>query len=190
MEWDECRAHYDHGPTVRYIFRRQSGEWRPWVCIADSHVLRRLGRRGLGLFAARPFRAGDVVGRYDGRLVGHFATRRAALEAPQTRRLLRRGHDKLVTLRRGGRAGVALIDGAHSGPPHIALCNDPRRTRLRANCALTEAGNLRVTAAHVPAFDLDRADNTRSELRWDYGDAFWEIHDALGTCAEWALEVG
>lgn len=192
-EYDEFMVHYQHGPPVKYISRRvpPSREWHPWVCVGQSAILTRLGREGNGLFAARSFKAGDIVGRYEGSLVGHFATRKAALAAPQTRRLLMRGHDKMVTLRPGRGAGFQLIDGSTAGPPYISLCNDPRNTRLHPNCELTDAGYLRVTAAHVPAFNLNKTDNAPSELRFEYGQAFWDLHDALGTgsSSQHAIEV-
>ena len=187
-EWDEFMAHWDHGPPVKYIYRRVPGQsdFEPWVVVARSALLARLGVSGLGLYAARGFRRGEYVGRYDGRVVGHFPTREAAMASPQARRLLRRQHDKLVTVRVSGQAGVDLMDGENGGAPYIQLCNDPRNTRLTDNTELSEYGWLRVTHARVPAFDLDRTleENVQSELRWDYTDDYWHYHELLGTSHE------
>ena len=191
-EWDEVVASWDHGPSVRYVYRRAAGARRfePWVVVARSALLGRLGRVGLGLYAARGFREGAYVGRYDGALVGHFASREAALASGRARRRLRRGHDKLVTARAAGAAGVQLLDGDGGGAPYVQLANDPRGTRLTANAELTDFGYLRVTHARVPAFDLDRTpeENARSELRWAYGDDYWRHHEALGRSRERAIE--
>ena len=159
--------------------------------MAPSALLARVGARGLGLYAARPFRRDEVVGQYEGRVVGRYPTRAAALAAPETRRLLRRGHDKLVTVRAPHGPGFQLLDGEGAGPPHVALCNDPRGTALQPNAQLTDAGWLRVTQARVPTFDLDASidANIGSELRLAYGDEYWELMERLGTSAAYALEV-
>ena len=78
-----------------------------------------------------------------------------------------------------------MLDGEHGGAPFIQLCNDPRNTRLGANTALSDHGWLRVTHARIPAFDLDKTleQNAQSELRFDYGDHYWDFHESLGTHA-------
>ena len=184
-EWDEFQASWDHGPSVTYVYRRVAGqsEFEPWVVVARSALLARLGVTGLGVYAARPFRQDEYIGKYDGSLVGHFGSREEAMTSAQARRLMRRGHDKLVTVRTSGSAGVDLLDGEHGGAPYIQLCNDPRNTRLGANAELSDYGWLRVTRARIPAFDLDKTieQNLQSELRWEYGDDYWDFHESLGT---------
>ena len=192
-EWDEVDVRH-HGSTVTYVYRRAQGQERfqPWLVVAPSAILRRLGVDGLGLYAARGFKRDDHVGQYQGRVVGRYRTRQDALEAAETRRLLRRGHDKLVTVRAPrGAAGVHLLDGEGYGPPYVHLCNDPRNTALEPNADLTDAGWLRITHARVPPFDLGRTldQNIHSELRFDYGEHYWDLHDLLGRSAEYALEL-
>ena len=190
-QWHEIGMHYEHGAPVTYVYRvGQSGSWEPWVVVAESAILRRLGVRGLGLYAGRPFAEGDYVGKYDGRVVGHYDTRHEALSAPETRRLLRRGHDKLVALRSRG-AGFDLVDGQGGGPPHVERCNDPRGTALQPNTELSEYGWLRVTHVRVPAFSLAKTveQNANAELRFSYGQDYWDVHALLGTDAAHAIEV-
>ena len=186
-EWDEFRASWDHGPSVTYVYRREAGqsEFQPWIVVTRSALLARLGVMGLGLYAARPFRRDEYIGKYDGSLVAHFGSRQEAMASAQARRLLRRGHDKLVTVRSSGSAGFDLLDGEHGGPPYVQLCNDPRNTRLAANTELSDHGWLRVSHAKIPAFDLDKTleQNAQSELRFDYGDHYWDFHESLGTHA-------
>ena len=188
-EWDEFTAHWDHGPSpVKYVYRRVAGQtqFEPWAVVARSALLARLNITGLGLYAARSFRRGDYIGKYDGSVVGHFASREAAMASPQARRLLRRQHDKLVTVRVSGQAGFDLLDGENGGAPYVQLCNDPRNSRLTSNTELSEYGWLRVLHARVPAFDLDKTleENSGAELRWDYTDEYWDYHEALGTSNE------
>ena len=48
-----------------------------------------------------------------------------------------------------------------------------------------------MVQARVPAFDLDAGidANAGAELRFSYGDEYWELVDRIGTSAEYALEV-
>ena len=199
-EWDEVNVQYDHGPsgktTVLYVYRKGPGEreYKPWVVLGPSALLHRIGKCGLGLYAARSLKRGDYVGKYDGDTLGHFSSREEALDSNRARYRLQRGNDKLITIRVSGSTGVDLIDGSTSGPPYISSCNDPRNMgRITANTELTEFGYLRATHARIPAFDLDKslAQNQQSELRWDYGgnDEYWDYQEQLGSDADNALVV-
>ena len=193
-EWSEVKIHYEHGRSpVTYVYRRDSAsdQWEPWVVIAQSAILKRLGITGWGLYAARPFKRNDYVGKMGGTLVGHYATREAAMSAPEARRLLRRGHDKLITVRPSQGPGFDLIDGQGAGPPHIEMANDPRGTRLEPNTELSEYGWLSVTRGRVPAFSLAKTveGNVDAELRWSYQESYWNLHELMGTDAAHAIEV-
>ena len=53
--------------SVRCVFRRlPRGDWEPWVLVAESCIMRRVGRSGLGLYAARGFKHDELVGAYGG----------------------------------------------------------------------------------------------------------------------------
>ena len=191
-EWDEVNVRYG-GTTIKYIYRRGPGEtkFEPWVVVAPSALMvRAVGKRGLGLYAAKALKRDDYVGQYDGRVVSWFPTRAAALSASETRRLLRRGHDNLITVRTQS-PGFDLIDGENGSAPFVQMVNDPRGTALQANAELTDGGFLRVVHARVPAFDLNKTldDNIHSELRINYGDEYWDLHDLLGNSAEYGIEV-
>ena len=56
-EWDEVGVRHN-GERITYVYRRAAGATRfdPWTIVAPSAILRRLGRDGLGLYAARTFR--------------------------------------------------------------------------------------------------------------------------------------
>lgn len=189
-EWDDFEARYGHH-RVRCVYRRAASEsvFTPWVVIAPSIILQRLGVNGLGLYALRGFRRDDYIGKYDGTDEGHFETREEAHSSPRARQLLRRGHDKLLTVRANG-PGVILLDGETGGPPFLQFCNDPRGTALTPNTEMTPYGYLRVTHSRVPAFRFDRTleENSASELRWDYGDSYWAFHDQLGRNSQNAIE--
>jgi hypothetical protein len=150
-EWDVCDLHWAHGSTremqrVQCVFRRVPhgaswSDWEPWVVVAESCIMRRVGKSGLGLYAARSFQRDNIVGAYEGAVVGTYPSRQAALASVQCARLVRRGHDKLITRRpRDGGRGVELVDGDQGGgPPLLHRINDPRGTRLQPNVALTKA---------------------------------------------------
>ena len=198
-EWDVADLHWEGGPrgarTVRCVFRRgaNGGAWEPWVVEAESALLRRVGkRRSLGLYAARAFKFEDFLGRYDGHVVGTFASRDAALASPQCASRVRHGADKLITRRLSHGPGVELVDGETGGPPFLHRMNDPRGTRLQPNVELTPGGWVRVTQRRVAAFDLAAGleGNVGAELRLSYGDDdYWDVMERLGGSAEYALEV-
>lgn len=191
-QWDEFRAMYDHGDPVLYVYRRGPGQvyFEPWVVVAQSALLKRVGRSGLGLYAARPFKRDDYIGRYGGTRIGPFASRKTALLAPEVRALLRQGRDKLVVVR-AQPSGFEVIDGETGGAPYLHRCNDPRNTALLANAELTDGGYVRVTQSRVPAFDIDKplAENARAELRLDYGEDYWELQELIGTSSDYAIEL-
>lgn len=194
-EWDVANLHWEAGPrekkTVRCVFRRIAGGWEPWVIEAESALLQRVGSHGLGLYTARTLKFQDVIGRYDGQVVGTFANRDAALASPQCASLVRHGADKLITRRPRQGPGVELVDGATSGPPFLPRINDPRGTRLQPNVELTPGGWARVTQRRVPAFDLaaNIEANIGAELRLSYGDEYWDLVRRIGGSTEYALEV-
>lgn len=191
-EWDEVRVRH-RVDSIRYVYRRAPGasQFEPWVVVAPSAIMQRVGQHGLGLYAARTFQRGDYVGQYPRNEVARYPTRAAALAAPETRRLVRRGHDKLIVVRASQGPGFVLLDGEGGGPPHVELCNDPQGTALQPNAVLTDSGWLRIVQARVPAFDLSRsvAQNATSELRIDYGDEYWALQSELGRSATQAIEV-
>jgi hypothetical protein len=56
-EWDVVQLLWEHGPSpVSCVFRRARNAWEPWVIVAESAIMRRAGRRGLGLYDARALR--------------------------------------------------------------------------------------------------------------------------------------
>ena len=65
-EWDEVCVRTAEGKAT-YVFRRGPGKVRyePWVVVAPSAILARLGKRGKGVYAARSFKRDDIIGRYD-----------------------------------------------------------------------------------------------------------------------------
>ena len=190
-EWDEVKVRYGD-ESIRFIYRRGPGttHFEPWVVIAPSALMMRVGRLGLGLYAGRSFKKGDHIGMYDGKEVGQYNSREEAITAPETRRLLMRGHDKIICVRAKGK-GYSLIDGEEGGAPHVHFCNDPRGTSLKANAEITDGGWLRVLQTRVPAFKLDSTleENIKSEFRIDYGEEYWDLQEVLGTDEEYAIRL-
>ena len=155
--------------------------------MAQSAVLHRVGREGLGLYVAKHTTKDTVLGRYDGNAVAHYDTREEALESREAARLVRRGVDKIIALRaRDGGPGYDVIDGSAAAhrPPCIPLVNDRRGSRLMPNCHISEHGYLKVTRSSMPAFNLNATieDNVDSELRTEYGDLFWKPRSPTRLC--------
>ena len=64
-EWDEENVQY-HNQTVTVVFRRSRGQepYEPWVIVAPSALMNRVGVSGLGLYAAKPMKKDQFVGKY------------------------------------------------------------------------------------------------------------------------------
>ena len=90
--------------------------------------------------------------------MGRYASREDALASDAATRRVRRGHDKLITVRAPHGPGVLLLDGAQGGGAEVPRANDPRGTSLRSNCVITEGGYLKVVASRIPRFRFDRED--------------------------------
>ena len=182
-EWDVVDLLWEHGPSpIQCVFRRIRGGWEPWVIVARSAIMARVGREGLGLYAARSFKQGQFLGRYSGEVVGRFRNREEALASAGARRLLAHGNDKLLTVV-PARGGVELIDGESAGPPFFQRMNDPIGTRLSANVRVTSGGWVEVKQKRIPAFRMSKSveQNIASELRFEYGSEYWDLMSRLGS---------
>lgn len=177
--WDVVDLHWKHGPSPVQCVFRQSGAagWQPWVIVARSAIMARAGREGLGLYAARTLDRDAYVGKYDGRVVKNFPSREAAMESVEAKRLLARGHDKMITRKSARGSGVELVDGEDAGAPFLHRINDFRGSGRRENARLTEGGWIQITKSHIPRFDLNRGvdANLSSELCFDYDNEYWRL---------------
>lgn len=179
VQWDEDAL----SPTETLVRAKLPGQdtFFPWVIAGPSAILHTLGVTGRGLYAARPFKKGDILGRYGGTVVTPhpLPTREEAMSSPRVQSLVARGVDTLMVVRNPGGKGWNVIDGSTMGPPYLQFVNDPRGTRLHPNCEVTEAGYVKVIATRIPAFHPDRP--IQSELRFPYGGGFWEALAAAET---------
>lgn len=153
----------------------------PWLLVAPSVLLARLGIEGRGLYALRPFVRGDCIGKYDGQQVGTpQPDSRSAVQQPAVQQLVQSGNVYLMVVRKAPKENV-VIDGTFS-KSFLQFGNDPTGTRRQASCQLTAGGYVRVLQEHIPAFNMERCllDNARSEILLCYGDGFWAYHNAMG----------
>ena len=169
--------------TIQYVFcELPTLGWVPWTVVAPSAILNRNGIRANGLYAARSFTNGRVVGHYPRTQTWQFDSRQDQNLIDFARQLVLSGSDKLITVRNYP-SGVLLVDGSGGGNAEVQMVNDPKGTRLHANATIGPTGIMKVVASSVPAFCLDKSldENIRSELRIDYGEDFWQLIDAAGT---------
>ena len=185
--WCEYRVHWSKGrvanQSVLCVSRKVSrGVWEPWVFVARSALLDRVGVLGYGLYAARRFRKGDVIGRFDGTVVNTFNSREQAMRSPIARRMVQGGKNMIIT-RQAQPRGVELLNGSTGGAPYLQYANDPRGTGLQPNANVTPGGYMTVSQTSIQAFDLDKRlhENIGSEIRWSYGDDYWALFNILGT---------
>ena len=181
----------------------EGGEREPHLLVAESALLRRArAPSGLGIYALRRFKGprelgarrveGDEIGWYGGRVVATAPTQRQADAASQA--LVAQNARYLLTMRLQGHPGSWLVVDGNQQPvlPFLHRANDPRGTPLLPKCVVSDFGRFRA-ARDIPALDWTRPLRSQlaSELSWEYGEDYWEVHDATeGVGATLALELG
>jgi len=202
FEWStssdgSCHASTDLPGTGRaYGFRvLPSGERVLW-CVADeSAALKSKGVEGRGLYAARDFTAGEVIGLYVGEvlgLVGDMTVHNVVEQLPESH-----PYDAILAIDkyyvdgksspfkygelRAGSGGGVLFPQSHVSYPGMAayLMNDAHgctRGLFGANVEVTDPhGVVRCIVEAVPAFNISKPfhENPASELLWLYGERYW-----------------
>lgn len=170
--------------------QQANGGLVPWVLSGPSQYLHSINIVGTGLYALRAFRGprsgrltdslGDVVGRYDGDVVGGpFVDPNTPAAVELGTELAQRGADCLLFVKQSN--GWVLLDGATSGPPFLSKMNDSR-SPSRNNVEFLANGNGRMTKS-VPAADLSAGPSLLgpSELLVTYGSGFWRFREKLGS---------
>ena len=192
-DWATMRVRLRDGTRALAVYRRRYARpndpvspWVPWVLVAPSALLAQVGARGNGLYALRPLKRDDRIGRYTGKVVW---------SGPRPFNLARDHESVLPSFdsrdgRLFGESVLAarlpknppgqrhvLLDGSIQSQPPLQNINDVRGTRLRPNVHFTPSAWCKVTAARIPRFnfDLSLAENVSSELRTEYGDDYWNL---------------
>lgn len=146
------------------------GAWVPFTIAAESTAVPGC----MGLFAARRFEGGELVGTMlDGTLLGRGGPSRA-WQAPIVASLAPSSLGYLYTLRRGGK--TELRDGRFSRPGGPSRANDSVNTGLPSNSQLYDNGCFNVMPFRsVEALSAHASwpQRRRSELLWSYGASFW-----------------
>ena len=200
--WDAVELRSERFPALQtslpmvIVYKHHGGDWEPHVLIAESAILQRAGApRGLGVYALRRFRGprevksalggkrepGDEIGWYGGAIVGTAPTQAQAEERANV--LARKGRQSLLAMRVADRNGWVVVDGEEAPVrPFLHKVNDPRGTRLDARCEVSEFGRFRA-ARDIPALEWTRPfqHQIASELSFDYGSAYWGLHQQLGS---------
>ena len=197
MEFD----HFVYETGEIDVYRKIGGHWQSWVAVRDSAILGSIGINQKGVYAARPFRAGERIGRYTGRILG----RNGDTQELQERLYRQNRGDALITVfgstngivvdgRRPVQSenaqinlvGRVVFDTSEYPGMYAHLMNDPTGTNHQASVQVTAHGYVRALV-DIPAFDFDRtlAQNVLSELNWNYDHdaSFLRDQQALGTSA-------
>ena len=133
----------------------------------------------LGLYPLRAFKAGELIGWFEGKVKGTYHEGGQQYEKAVAKLLNGRPHSHLLsTSAPHGR--VALLDGAVSRPGGVHLCNDPRGVAgaaVNARRGCTDDGDdlaLYATRRLEPLeWDTHEAHAACTEIMWSYGAAFW-----------------
>jgi hypothetical protein len=162
----------------------------PWVIVAHSDMLKGLGARGqYGVFAAKRFKGGDVIGRYLGEILGSvqepgMTGRVEQMYASGTGSFLMTVDGYVVDgskpvqsdQQQLERFGRVLFPGGREEYPgsFVHMINDFKGTHRTANVELDAFGTLKALR-NIPALDLQASPQirTRSELVYSYGAPYW-----------------
>ena len=169
--------HVRLGTSVVLTLVDEGGRWRASTIACLSAAV----PGEVGLYAASDMIGGESAGAMlDGRLVAEgkassLKYKSAVMDAIASPDV----HRYAYALHRGGQR--ALYDGrtCRAGGPRRA--NDSRGTGRLANCALYRDGWVLVLQNRsVPALraSSSAAQRAKSELLWDYGDAYWAASSA------------
>lgn len=146
------------------------GVWEPYTIAAESTAV----PGGRGLFAARRFVGGDLVGTMlDGARLGRGSHARG-WQAAIVDSLAPGDLGYLYTLRRG--RTTELRDGRSSRSGGPSRANDSAGTGLSSNCQLYDNGSFNVKpfcAVEALAASATWPQRRKSELLWSYGRSFW-----------------
>lgn len=129
---------------TRYVYHKlpESG-WTLWTYVKDSN----LPNAGKGLFAARRFSPGDIIGKYTGVYLN-------ANNVTNTTYVLRA---------RGTNRKFKYINGKNGTTGFVQYVNDALLEN-RNNCYFSEYGNLRAYRNILP----------NQELYVSYGNEYWK----------------
>ena len=182
------------------IFIKHDGAWKLWLVVRESALLKSLGVKQKGLYAATTFPKDTVLGRYVGRILGRVgdpATDQAVDDLSHSMK-----GDALLELngfyvdgRRPVQSNeeqrrlfgkIVLKQPDYQWPGMYAhLANDSRGTSRRNTARVTKLGYVKTMRALQP-FDFSKSieENAHSEILWSYGPNFWSTHNQLGTNAK------
>ena len=151
------------------VSRILRGTREPWVWIGPSALLNRIGLNGKGLYAAKKFKIGDLIGKYSGRELGRFHSETECDTYASNRSL----SDMVLMCRVGQReSGFLLIDGSTGCAPYLQYVNDAKGTGKKNNSKLTSFGNLYAQST-IEALEKPHM-NIQHELCFSYGRNFWK----------------
>lgn len=144
----------------------------PWLVVARSAALQRVGVEGKGLYAATCFAKRDLVGGFNSPVVKTFSSYEEGLRETNEDE---HDNDKLL-LRDGPRGTAQLLDGRRGGVPHLPMANDSLKTGLDSNMRCSGKANFYATKHIRDPFDPSKKmqENADAELLWSYGDDYWE----------------
>jgi hypothetical protein len=159
------RTHKHKGNTHRDIdYVHSTKKTFPWLAIRPSAALSSINVHEDGLYAARPFEKGEVIGRMGGRVVG------AKYDiSPKWLVAFANENPYVIELYIGGR-GPYIVDSGTDTTCMLHKANDGRKTPMQNNVSITPGGYM-VATKHIPPLDRD---TDRSEILWSYGAQYWK----------------
>ena len=172
------------------IYRKINKTWVLWLLVRDSTI----PGAGKGLFAAKPFKKGEFIGRYVGKVLGKVSDPTVQAKVDRMTRMVK--GDAIIQVNGyyvDGRCSVQTNDEQLALFGHIIfpqpawkwpgifaqMTNDARGTGRPQNCRVTLGGSLESTR-DIPKLNPSNP-NQASELLWSYGDGYWKNASRLGS---------
>lgn len=168
--------------------------WVPWALVRESVAVRGGGK---GLFAAKGFHKGDLIGRYVGHILGKPRDVETSVERlSQTLQGdaittvngyyvdgRRKVQENSVQERLFGRVVLSQPEWSWPGV-HAHIANDAHGTRRQNNAQVTPGGYMHTTRPVPPYnFAAPHSQNAASEILWPYGTTYWSNSKKLGTAS-------
>lgn len=203
LEWDAVRVCLEGTPlgrdlsdgfrvatVMRHRDTRLGTPWEPWLLVAESAALRRIGKKGFGLYALRDFFGPPTVGGDGERITDHYpgcvvhstrdidcAASRAAVE-----KMARQCGDNncMLLVARGDGTGVSDIVSGDGIPAAWATNACTGIPGVRKNVRFLKTGGMRATEdVKGLSLDFSHAEELdrfgKNELLTTYGAAYWRV---------------
>ena len=167
--------------TVTLVWRVTSEHRMPWVIVAESALLRKVGtglRKGkveMGLYAWRDFEDDEIIGIYTGTESSPFASmNEGARERAKAQVTTEEGEDMIIEVEIDGKKSK-FVNGERGTAPFVQRANDGKG---KNTARVTPVGGVMRSMGKqkwvkvTPKGGWEQME--KREITWSYGRAYWK----------------